>query len=78
MDYFLASSQQLAEILIMSVIIEETAEIIKTDHLKCCRTTLFHSDGRACQCCRTEDENGWERRPGQRGGGSGEGEKGVC
>lgn len=34
MDYFLASSQFEAEILIMSVIIEETAEIIKTDHLK--------------------------------------------
>ena len=34
MDYFLASSLFEVEILIMSVIIEETGEIIKTDHLK--------------------------------------------
>ena len=34
MDYFLASSQFEVEILIMSVIIEETGERIKTNHLK--------------------------------------------
>lgn len=34
MDYFLASSLFEVEILIMSVIIEDTGEIIKTDHLK--------------------------------------------
>ena len=34
MDYFLASSQFEVEILIVSVIIEETGEIIKTNHLK--------------------------------------------
>lgn len=34
MDYFLASSLFEVEILIMSVIIEETREIIKTNHLK--------------------------------------------
>ena len=34
MDYFLASSLFEVEILIMSVSIEDTGEIIKTDHLK--------------------------------------------